>query len=185
MSRGLRRGELLGHRWQDLDLEAGKLSVWQALEQTSDGIKFKTPKTPKPRRLIVLPPFVAATLKTHKAEQNERRMEQGNTYKDHDLVFPYTDGSPWLPSHFSRMFTHHARRLKIDCRLHGLRHSHATQLLRQGIHPKIVSERLGHATVGFTLDTYAHAVQGMDEEAAVKIGAALQTALAASDAPTS
>lgn len=124
---------------------------------------------------------MTATLRTHNAEQNERRPEQGNTYKDHDLVFPYADGSPWSPSHFSRMFTHHARRLKIDCRLHDLRHSHATHLLGQGIHPKIVSERLGHTKVGFTLDTYAHAVKGMDEEAAIKVGAALQTALAAAD----
>ena len=120
-------------------------------------------------------------MKTHKAEQNERRLEQGNTYKDQGLIFCYEDGRPWSPSHFSRMFTHHARRLKIDWRLHDLRHSHATQLLRQGVHPKIVSDRLGHATVGFTLDTYTRAVQGMDQEAAAKIGLALQTALAAAD----
>ncbi len=75
------------------------------------------------------------------------------------------------------MFTFYARRLKIDCRLHDLRHSHATQLLGQGIHPKIVSERLGHATVAFTLDTYTHAVEGMDKDAAAKIGAALQAAM--------
>jgi integrase len=64
------------------------------------------------------------------------------------------------------MLTYHARRLGIDCRLHDLRHSHASQLLQQGVHPEIVSERLGHATMGFTLDTYTHAVQGMDQEAA-------------------
>jgi integrase len=124
------------------------------------------------------PPFVLATLKTHRTEQKTRRMEQGNTWKDNDLVFPAADGSPWSPSFFSRMFTHHARRLKVDCRLHDLRHSHATQLLSAGIHPKIVSERLGHATVAFTLDTYTHAVQGMDRAAAVKIGTVLQTAIA-------
>jgi integrase len=117
----------------------------------------------------------------HKAEQNTRKLEQGNTWKDNDLVFPAPDGSPWSPSHFSRMFTFHARRLGVDCRLDDLRHSHATQMLRQGIHPKVVSERLGHTKVGFTLDTYTHAVQGMDEEAAVKIGAALQAAIATAE----
>lgn len=81
----------------------------------------------------------------------------------------------------ARLFHHHAQWLGIDCRLHDLRHCHATQLLGQGIHPKTVSERLGHTKVGFALDTYAHAVQGMAEEAAMKIGAALQTALATAD----
>jgi integrase len=99
-------------------------------------------------------------------------------------VFPAPNGSPWSPSHFSRMFTFHARRLKVDCRLHDLRRSHTTQLLNAGIHPKVVSERLGHATVAFTLDTYTHAIQGMDRDAAIKIGAALQGALAAAGGKT-
>ena len=90
------------------------------------------------------------------------------------MVFCYEDGRLWSPSHFSRMFTYHARRLSIDCRLHDLRHSHATQLLGQGVQPKIVSERLGHAKVGFTLDSYAHAAKGMDEEAALTYGRALE-----------
>lgn len=178
VSCGLRRGELLGLRWQDVDLDTGKLSVRQALEQTKEGIKAKRPKTKKSERLISMPAFAVAVLKTHKAEQNARKLEQGNTWKAHDLVFPAPDGSPWSPSHFSRMFSFHARRLGIDCRLHDLRHSHATQMLRAGIHPKVVSERLGHAKVGFTMDTYTHAVQGLDEQAARKVGAALQTAIA-------
>lgn len=178
VSCGLRRGELLGLRWQDLDLDARTLSVRQALEQTKSGISMKRPKTKKSERLIAVPAFVVATLKTHKAELNARKLEQGNTWKDNDLVFPSPDGSPWSPSHFSRMFTFHARRLGIDCRLHDLRHSHATQMLRAGIHPKIVSERLGHTKVGFTLDTYTHAIEGMDAQAARKIGVALQTAIA-------
>jgi len=87
------------------------------------------------------------------------------------------DGGYWSPSHFSRMFTFHARRLGIHCRLHDLRHSHATHMLKAGVHPKVVSERLGHAKVGFTLDTYVHAVEGLDADAARKIGAALQVAM--------
>ena len=182
VSCGLRRGELLGLRWRDVDLAEATLSVAQALEQTKGGVTMKEPKTPHSRRRIHLAPFVVATLKTHKAEQNERRMEQGNTWNNHDLVFPAPDGSPWSPSCFSRMFHYHAQRLKIDCCLHDLRHSHATQLLGQGIHPKIVSERLGHATVAFTLDTYTHSVEGMDRDAAVTNGAALEAALARDEA---
>ncbi len=174
---GLRRGELLGLRWQDVDLDGGKLSVRQALEQTKAGIRAKQPKTAKSRRQLSVPAFVVAELRQHRKEQNERRLEQGNTWQDHDLVFPSPNGAPWSPSAFSRLFLHHARRLGVSCRLHDLRHSHATQLLHQGVHPKIVSERLGHSTVGFTLDTYTHAVQGMDEDAAALIGAAIEAHL--------
>jgi integrase len=178
VSCGLRRGEFLALRWKDVDLHAHTLSVRQALEQTKAGVTTKAPKTKKSARTLSIPVFVVAMLKTHKAEQAARKLEQGNTWKDNDLVFPAPDGAPWSPSYFSRMFTYHARRLKVDCRLHDLRHSHATQMLRQGIHPKIVSERLGHSKVGFTLDTYTHALVGMDEQAARKVGAALQTAIA-------
>lgn len=178
VSCGLRRGELLALRWKDVDMDARTLSVKQALEQTKAGVTTKAPKTKKSARTIAVPAFVLTALKTHKAGQAARKLEQGNTWKDNDLVFPAPDGAPWSPSYFSRMFTYHARRLKVDCRLHDLRHSHATQMLQQGIHPKIVSERLGHAKVGFTLDTYTHALQGMDEQAARKIGTALQSAIA-------
>lgn len=175
---GLRRGELLGLRWRDVDLDAKTLSVTQALEQTKAGISTKTPKTRKSKRQVVIPAMVVQALKVHKADQNAHRLEQGNTWKDHDLVFPAPDGSPFSPSYFSRMFTYHARRLGIDCRLHDLRHSHATQMLRQGVHPKIVSERLGHSKVGFTLDTYTHVLEGMDAQAARKVGTALEAAIA-------
>ena len=127
--------------------------------------------------MIVLPSVTVVALKTHKAEQNERRMEQGNTWKDNDLVFPTPDGGYWSPSHFSRMFTFHARRLGIKCRLHDLRHSHATQMLRAGVHAKVISERLGHSKVRFTMDTYAHVIEGMDAQAARKQDAILKTAL--------
>lgn len=178
VSCGLRRGELLGLRWQDIDLEQATLSVRQALEQTkAGGIRMKEPKTPKSKRQIVIPSLALAALETHQEEQEARRKEQGNTWKDNNLVFPGPDGSPWSPSLFSRMFTFHARQLGIGCRLHDLRHSHATQLLSAGVHPKIVSERLGHSTVAFTLDTYTHAVQGMDRDAASRIGDNLQAAL--------
>lgn len=175
---GVRRGELLGLRWQDIDLEAGKLAVRQTIEQTSAGLSFKPPKTPKSRRNLSLATVTIDALKQHRKEQAAQRLEQGNTYHDNGLVFPMPDGRPWTPSLFSRMFHHHAHRLGFTCRLHDLRHTHATQLLAEGVHPKIASERLGHATVGITLDTYSHAVQGLDEAAADLVGAALERAFA-------
>jgi integrase len=138
---------------------------------------MKEPKTPKSKRQIVIPSLALTALEAHQEQQEVRRKEQGNTWKNNDLVFPSPDGSPWSPSLFSRMFSFHARHLGISCRLHDLRHSHATQLLSAGVHPKIVSERLGHSTVAFTLDTYTHAVQGMDRDAAARIGDNLQAAL--------
>ena len=177
VSCGLRRGELLGLRWEDVDLSRDPVSAAGVGADEGRGVR-RGAQDPEVRATLSIPPFVVAMLKTHKSEQNRPKLEQGNTWKDNDLVFPAPDGGPWSPSYFSRMFTYHARRLEVDCRLHDLRHSHATQLLGQGIHPKIVSERLGHATVAFTLDTYTHALEGMDEDAADRIGAALQTALA-------
>jgi integrase len=180
---GLRRGELLGLRWRDVDFGAKVLTVMQVVEQTKEGgVTLRSrPKTKKSRRPVAIPSFVVAALKVHKAEQNERKLEQGNTWKDNDLVFPAPDGAPWSPSYFSRMFSYYANRLGIECRLHDLRHSHATQLLGQGINAKVVSERLGHSTVAFTLNTYAHVIEGMDQAAARKIGTALQNALAKAD----
>ncbi len=175
---GLRRGELLALRWSEIDLTGGKLAVNQALEQTKEGIRSKRPKTKKSARSVALPALAVAALKTHKSEQNAAKLEQGNTWKDNNLVFPTHDGGYWSPSHFSRMFTFHARKLGIDCRLHDLRHSHATQMLAAGVHPKVISERLGHSKVGFTMDTYAHVIEGMDADAAKCIGAALNAAIA-------
>ena len=174
---GLRRGELLGLRWCDLDLKAGKLAVRQNLQQTSTGLLFKSPKTVKGRRSLSLMPSTVTALKSHKRVQAERRLEQGPAYKDRDLVLCEDDGSPWSPNRFSAQW-HKAMRAKgQSVRFHDLRHTHATLLLRQGTHPKVVSERLGHATVGITLDTYSHVLPDMQDEAAQRLDGALAVAM--------
>ena len=117
-------------------------------------------------------------LRSYKLEQTEERLKLGPAYEDNDLVFPRQDGAPWPPDSFSGAFAVFIRRSGFPhVRLHDLRHSHATQLLRQGVHPKVVSERLGHSKIGITLDTYSHVLPGMQEDAAQKIDAALQKAL--------
>jgi integrase len=175
----MRRGEFLVTRWTDLDLQEGKLSVRQALQQTKvGGISVKQPKTRKGRRVIALPKFVVEALKRHRAQQARLRLQAGAAYKDHDLVCARWDGTPRSPAGFSRAFRDLLNDLDLPkVRLHDLRHSHATQLLRQNVHPKIVSERLGHSTVGITLDTYSHVIPGMQEEAAQRIDTALRAAL--------
>ncbi len=111
-------------------------------------------------------------------EQAEQKLSLGPAYQDHDLVFPEPDGRPWAPDRFTSAFAALVRRSGLTgLRLHDLRHTHATQLLSQGVHPKIVSERLGHSTVGITLDTYSHVLPGMQEDAAQKIDIALRGAI--------
>jgi integrase len=165
---GLRRGEVLGLRWQDLDLKAGKLSVRQALEATKQGgLTLKAPKTAKSRRLVPLPPFAIEALREHKRLQAHHRLRLGPAFHNHDLVCPAPDGMPWNPDTLTPAFVDFVRRSGLPrIRFHDLRHGHATLLLKFGIHPKIVSERLGHATVGLTRDTYSHVLPGMQEHAA-------------------
>ncbi len=172
---GLRRGEILALRWQDVDLKAGTVAVRQALESTKKGLAFKQPKTQKSRRLVPVPPFAIEALRDHWRRQAEERLRLGPAYVNHDLVCPAPDGRPWDPDSLSPAFTKLVRRSGLPhIRFHDLRHGHATLLLKHGIHPKIVSERLGHSTVGLTLDTYSHVLPGMQEQAALTIERALR-----------
>jgi len=172
---GLRRGELLGLRWQDVDLDGAKLAVRQSLEQTkAGGLAFKQPKTQKGRRVVTLPPIAVEALRRHRADQARERLLLGPAYEDHGLVLAQADGRPVNPEDVTRAFKRLARKAGIrPLSLHKLRHTHATLLLGANVHPKVVSERLGHATVGITLDTYSHVLPHLQEEAARKIDALL------------
>ena len=106
------------------------------------------------------------------------RLRVGPGFNRGDLVFPGADGEPWWPSCFARACRRVFKKAGLECRIHDLRHTHATMLLRQGVHPKVLQERLGHASIGITLDTYSHVMPSMQEEAAEKIDAGLRAALA-------
>jgi integrase len=175
---GMRRGEILGLRWQDVDLKAATLAVRQSLQRTKAGTALKQPKTQKSRRLIALPSVTVDALARHRGEQAEQKRSLGPGYQDRGLVAAAEDGTPFFPNAFSHAFADLVARAGVErVRFHDLRHSHATQLLLHGVHPKIVSERLGHATIGITLDTYSHVLPGMQEEAARKVDRALRAAL--------
>lgn len=183
---GMRRGEILALRWSEVYLERGELAVVQSLEQTRHGLVFKAPKTRRSRRRITLPDFVVRGLRDHREHPVSPRCpapprHAGRTTAagqvaaaGHSLVFPRAGGHPWPPDSFSAEFARQLRRAGLPrIRFHDLRHGHASQLLRLGVHPKVVSERLGHASVGITLDTYSHLLPGMQAEAAARIDGAL------------
>jgi len=166
---GLRRGEIFGLRWRDVDLRGGSLSVQQAVEVTRRGLAFKAPKTPKSRRMVPLPAFCTRALDQHRRQQAQHRLQVGQAYIDQGLVCAGPLGAPQSPGGFSVGFVQFVRTIGLDrpIRFHDLRHSHATLLLAHGVHPKIVSERLGHSTVGLTLDTYSHVLPGLQEQVAL------------------
>jgi integrase len=178
LSTGMRRGEVYALRWKNVDLHKGLLRVVESLEQTKSGLIFKTPKSAKGRRSIALSPVVVQELRRHKREQIKHRLALGPVYQNNDLVFPRADGTPWPPDQVSTLFRQLVRGTALEwANLHTLRHTHATELLREGIHPKVVSERLGHSTVALTLDVYSHVMPSMQDDAARALDATLRAAI--------
>lgn len=168
-STGMRRGEVLGVRWSDIDLDNGTVAIRQTIVSVSYEVQLSEPKTARGRRTISLDPATVAVLRWHQQAQERERQALAD-YEDHDLVFARLDGRPVHPDHFSQLFDRTVARLKLRrVRLHDLRHTYATLALRAGVDPKTVSSRLGHATVAFTLDVYTKAVPQLDREAADKI----------------
>jgi integrase len=167
---GMRRGEALGLRWEDVDLENGRLAVRRALIPIGAAVVVSEPKTARGRRSVALDPETVEALKRQAAQQLADQVEKGDAWRETGLVFTCEAGDAWHPDVVSRKFRQAVKRSLLPViRLHDLRHTHATLALRAGIHPKVVSERLGHATIAITLDTYSHAIPAMQEEAAALI----------------
>ncbi|TCS80341.1 site-specific integrase [Tepidibacillus fermentans] len=166
---GMRRGEILGLRWRDINFHNRVISVRQTLQAVKGkGLIFKEPKNGK-ERTVSIPDSLIDLLKKQKIKQNENKLRFGPAYNDFDLVFAQPNGNPFQPSELSRGFNKIIKKAEITpIRFHDLRHTHATLLLEQGVHPKIVSERLGHSSINITLDTYSHVLPNMQEEAANK-----------------
>jgi len=178
LATGLRRGELLALRWQDIDLATGVVQVVRSLEQTNDGLRFKAPKTKRGRRPVVLPASIIDVLRDHKTKQATERLALG--LGKAELVFTRIDGQPISPDTFTSWVARVAKRAGAShiMPVHGLRHTHITNLLRANVHPKVASERAGHSSVGFTLDRYSHVIPSLQEDAAQRIDAALRKTLA-------
>jgi integrase len=164
---GLRRGELLGLRWTDVDLTTGRIAIRSTLVMVDGKPAMAEPKTAKGRRSLTLAPEVLETLRAHRARQVAERLSWGASYTDSDLVITTEDGRPFHPETLSGLFVRQAKRAGLPpIRLHDLRHSVASVLLARGVHPKVISEMLGHATIALTLDTYSHVIPSLQKRRA-------------------
>lgn len=173
---GMRRSELLALRWLDVDLLLCQVSVSRTMHQLLDNsFVFRSTKTAKGRRTIALSPAMAIMLREHREAQDAMRSGLGlPSSKDSDLMFSHYDGTPLRPGSVSHAWSKMVRKSGLPViRLHDARHTHASILLKQGVHPKMVQERLGHSSISITLDTYSHVTPGMHHEAALAFDKAL------------
>ena len=171
-STGMRRGELLGIQWPDVDLGRARIAVRRSLVTVGHDVVVSEPKTAKGRRSVALDPATVAGLKAWRRHQAAERLAWGPAWTDSGLVFTRENGRPLHPREVTRAFTRHVLDAGVPIiRLHDLRHTHATLALAAGVHPKVVQERLGHANIAITLDTYSHAVPALEEEAARTVAA--------------
>ena len=171
LATGMRRGEILALRWADLAPGFTVAQVKRSLQVSGEGMHFVEPKTRRSRRSVALPAFLRPYLVRQKEDQEARRAACPD-WTDLDLVVDAGDGGPRHPDTLSSGWYRFLKHRGLPhVRFHDLRHAHATLLLLHRVHPKVVSERLGHASVGITLDTYSHVLPSMQSEAAAAIDA--------------
>ena len=174
LATGMRRGELLGLRWQDVDLEQRTLTLRHQLDRSGDGWVAVPLKTAGSSRTVTLPQEAVVALRQHRIRQVERRLAIGPRWQEWDVVCATSIGTPVHPRNLHREFVTDAIAAGLPViRFHDLRHSHASWLLQAGVPVQVVSERLGHTSVKMTLDRYAHLMPGMQEQAADVVGEVL------------
>src|SRR5215213_8116609 len=166
---GLRKGELLGLRWTDVDLDTGRLSVRGSLKVTDHGLALGPTKNKASRRSVPLNRSAVAALKAHRLRQNEERLRLGELWEDHDLVFPNRVGKPINPSNlYKRECKPLLKRAGLEnerITIHSLRHTFASALCNKRVYPKVIQSLLGHSSITQTMDTYSHLLGGMGHEA--------------------
>jgi integrase len=172
LTTGLRRGEALGLKWDDVDLDAGRLAVRRALVTVGYRISWSEPKTDAGRRTVALDPLTLDALRAHRRRQvDEQLRATPGTYRDEGLVFGAPSGEPLHPDAVTQRFERLVKAGGVrPIRLHDLRHTAATTMRKNGVPLEVVAKRLGHASTRVTADIYSHVDQGMDDEAAARLG---------------
>lgn len=171
---GMRRGEAIGLRWKDVDLDKGRLRIVQTITQTRSKVTIGEPKTSSGRRSIALDNATIDVLRDHRKAMLEERLLVGPDFSDEGLVFHHPDGACLRPDAVSAQFLRRVGRYGLPrLTLHGLRHTWATLALEQGIHPRVVQERLGHSTIAITLGIYSHVAPTLHDEAASRVSSLL------------
>ena len=171
---GMRRGEVFGLRWRDVELSARRASVTQTVTTVNDKLVLGPTKTNRSRRTISLDPTTVDVLHAHRVVQDQERATAGQAWDpSYDLVLCDGTGRPEHPDRFSRQFQRYVKATDLPPLRgpHNLRHTWATLALRAGVHPKVVSDRLGHATIAVTIDTYSHVAPSLDAAAADTVAA--------------
>jgi integrase len=172
---GLRRGELAGLRWKDVDLDSGTLTVAQQMTEANHQLVISTPKA-KSQRQILLAPATVVSLRQHRALQRRERLALGEAWTDTGYVFVDEAGRSYHPHSYLPMFRRACATAGVPrIRLHDLRHTMATLALEAGVHPKVVQEQLGHSGINVTLDIYSHVPQAVRRDSAAKIAALFGT----------
>ena len=179
ISTGMRRGELIALRWSDIDLSNGTLQVARSVEELDGELRFKAPKTTRSKRVIKLPAGLLVELKNHRKEQSTMRLKLGLGKDASDLVLTSPAGALILPNTLTEGFAHEVKQAGIEkaVRLHSLRHSHLSLLLKAGVPVHVVAARAGHARASTTLDTYAHILGREDDQVAGIADMILQRAM--------
>lgn len=175
LSTGMRQGELLALKWKEVELDAGDVHVRATLQRTKDGFRFESPKTARSRRRVSLTTTAIEALRRHRVAQNAERLKLGTAWEDNDLVFANERGRPIEAGNLlRRSFWPLLAKAELPrIRFHDLRHTAATLMLGRGIHPKIVSEMLGHSKIAITLDLYSHVTPTMQRQAVDALNAIL------------
>jgi integrase len=164
---GARRGEALGLRWGDVNFAKGVVRIERSLEQTKGSLRVKEPKTRNSRRSVTISPWLVAELRSLRARQDELRLSLGAGRTPDDApVFARWNGEVRSPSRLSQDFTAAMNTLQINCTLHGLRHTHVSQLIAAGLDVLTISRRIGHASPAITLNVYSHMFSNTDVRAA-------------------
>lgn len=176
---GMRQGELLGLQWPDLDLDAGKLTIFRSLHRTkrrrdpdddSPWFQLRHPKTAGSRRTLEIPQVTVDALRAHAVRQRQQRLMADTSWKEQKLIFTTRVGTPVDTTNVLHDFQKILASAGLPkMRFYDLRHTHASLLIAEGVHPKKIAERLGHASIKLTMDLYGHLFEGSDQESAERM----------------